>query len=160
MQLKKIIIGSHASEPLHYVDTIKAIQGKGLEGDRYFYKRGTFNKPQLDQNAREVTLIDEKALDECNSRLDTKLDFLDLRRNLVIANLDYEMLKDQTFIIGSAQFKIIRTAPPCRYLSRLLDKDMMKGLKYIGGYRAKIIQSGKIGVGDKVIIDGVCYSKN
>jgi len=152
MQLKKIIIGSHASQPLHYIDSIKAIEGKGLEGDRYFYKRGTFNKAQLDQNAREVTLIDEKALDECNSRLDTKLDFLDLRRNLVIANLNYKALKNKTFTIGEAKFKIIRTAPPCRYLSRLLDKDMMKGLKYIGGYRAKIIQSGIINVNDQIII--------
>ena len=152
MQLKKIIIGSHASQPLHYVDSIQAIEGRGLEGDRYYYKRGTFNKPQLDQNAREVTLIDEKALDECNSRLDTKLDFLDLRRNLVIANLDYDSLKNKTFTIGTAHFKIIRTAPPCRYLSRLLDEDMMKGLKYIGGYRAKIIQSGIMEVGDNVIL--------
>ncbi|MEA2029954.1 MAG: MOSC domain-containing protein [Campylobacterota bacterium] len=152
MQLKKIIIGSHASQPLHYVDSIQAVEGKGLEGDRYYYQRGTFNKPQLDQNAREVTLIDEKALDECNSRLESKLDFLDLRRNLVIANLDYEALKNKTFTIGTAQFKIIRTAPPCRYLSRLLGEDMMKGLKYIGGYRAKILQSGTIMIEDNVIV--------
>lgn len=155
MQLKKIIIGSHASKPLHYVDSIQAIKSKGLEGDRYYYKRGTFNKPQLDQNAREVTLIDEKALDECNSRLGSKLDFLDLRRNLIIANLDYEMLKDQTFTIGSAQFKIIRTAPPCRYLSRLLGEDMMKGLKYIGGYRAKIMQSGRLTINDHLQINNL-----
>jgi len=153
MQLKKIIIGAYASQPLHYVDSIKAIAGKGLEGDRYYYKRGTFNKPQLNQNAREVTLIDEKALDECNSRLDTQLDFLDLRRNLVVSNLDYDILKNKTFSIGEVKFIIIRTAPPCGYIARLLGQDMMKGLKYIGGYRAKILQSGTMSVGDKIMIE-------
>jgi len=153
MRLEKIIIGSHASEPLHYVSSVQAIMGRGLEGDRYFYKRGTFNKPQLDQNAREVTLINYDALHECNERLGTGLDFLDLRRNLVISHLNYEQFQNKTFSIGSAQFQIIRTAPPCRYLARLLDADMMKGLKYIGGYRAKIMKSGKIAVGDGIVVE-------
>jgi hypothetical protein len=49
------------------------------------------------------------------------------------------------------KFKIVRTCPPCRYLSRLLDADIMKWLKYIGGYRATIVQSGTISVNDKII---------
>ena len=57
---------------------------------------------------------------------------------------------DSVKAIGTAKFKIIRTCPPCRYLSRLLGEDMMSGLKYIGGYRASIVESGVIGVGDEV----------
>jgi hypothetical protein len=52
MQLKKIIIGSEAKEDLYYVNSIDAIAGKGLEGDRYFFGNGTFNRPQFDQNVR------------------------------------------------------------------------------------------------------------
>jgi len=150
MTLHAIIIGEKAKEPLHYVDTIRAIQGKGLEGDRYFYKQGTFNKPQLSQDVREISILPYEALEACNTRLNSSLDFLDLRRNLIIKNFDASLLKDKVFTIGTAQFRIVRTCPPCRYLSRLLELNMMTGLKYIGGYRAVIIQSGLLQVGDKL----------
>ncbi len=152
MTLHAIIIGENAKVPLHYVDQVNAVEGRGLEGDRYFYKRGTFNKPQLSQDVREISLLSYDTLTECNSRLETTLDFLDLRRNLVIKNFDITILEDKIFHIGTAQFKIVRTCPPCHYLSRLLDKDIMTGLKYIGGYRAKIVKSGTLNVGDTVIV--------
>lgn len=150
MTLHAIIIGEKAKMPLHYVKSVRAVKGKGLEGDRYFYGQGTFNKPQLSQDVREVSIFPYEALAECNSRLESDLDFLDLRRNLVIKNFDASLLEEKVFTIGTAQFRIIRTCPPCRYLSRLLEVDMMKGLKYIGGYRAVIVQSGVISVGDEI----------
>jgi MOSC domain-containing protein YiiM len=150
MTLHAIIIGEKAKEPLHYVDSVRAVQGKGLEGDRYFYGQGTFNKPQLSQDVREVSILPYETLLECNKRLDSTLDFLDLRRNLIIKNFDALLLEDKVFTIGTAKFRVVRTCPPCRYLSRLLDEDMMTGLKYIGGHRAVIVQSGVIAVGDEV----------
>lgn len=152
MTLHAILIAEKAKEPLHYVKTVQAVQERGLEGDRYFYKQGTFNKPQLSQDVREISIVAYETLLECNKRLESNLDFTDLRRNLVIKNLNIELLKNKVFKIGMAEFKIVRTCPPCRYLSRLLDEDMMKGLKYIGGYRAKIIKSGTISIDDIVQI--------
>ena len=148
MTLHAIIIGEKAKEPLHYLDTVRAVQGKGLEGDRYFYKQGTFNKPQLSQDVREISILPYEALEACNTRLNRSLDFLDLRRNLIIKDFDPLLLENKVFTIGTAQFRIVRTCPPCRYLSRLLELDMMTGLKYIGGHRAVIIQSGLLQVGD------------
>ena len=148
MLLHAIIIGEKAKEPLHYVNSVHAVQGKGLEGDRYFHKQGTFNKPQLSQDVREISILPYEALKACNRRLNTSLNFLDLRRNLIIKDFDASLLENKVFTIGTAQFRIVRTCPPCRYLSRLLDKDMMRGLKYIGGYRAVIIQGGLLQVGD------------
>lgn len=152
MHLHAIILGKEAREPLHFVKYVSAIEGKGLEGDRYFYRKGTFNKAPLDQKVREISLFAYECLEECNQRLKSDLSFLDLRRNLIIKDFDIEKLKNKHFTIGTARFKIVRTCPPCRYLSRLLDADIMKGLKYIGGYRASIIQSGIIEVGDKIEI--------
>lgn len=151
MTLHAIIIGEEAEEPLHYVESVRAVRGKGLEGDRYYYGQGTFNKPQLSQDAREISILPYGSLLECNSRLGSDLDFLDLRRNLIIKDFDASLLKDKIFTIGTAKFRIVRTCPPCRYLSRVLDKDIMSGLKYIGGYRAAIVQSGMISVGDELI---------
>lgn len=150
MILHAIIIGEKAKEPLHYVNSIRAVQGKGLEGDRYFYGQGTFNKPQLSQDVREISILPFETLLECNSRLESDLNFLDLRRNLIIKNFDASLLEDKVFTIGTASFRIVRTCPPCRYLSRLLDKDIMTGLKYIGGHRAVIVQSGIITLNDEI----------
>ena len=148
MILHAIIIGQKAKEPLHYEESIQALQGKGLEGDRYFYGQGTFNKPQLSQDVREISILPYESLEACNTRLNSSLDFLDLRRNLIIKNFDAILLEDKVFSIGTAQFRIVRTCPPCRYLSRLLNEDIMTGLKYIGGYRAVIVKSGLLQVGD------------
>ena len=150
MTLHAIIIGEKAKEPLHYVDSVRAVKGKGLDGDRYFYGQGTFNKPQLSQYVREISILPYETLLECNSRLESTLDFLDLRRNRIIKDFDVSLLEDKVFTIGTAKFRIVRTCPPCRYLSRLLDEDMMKGLKYIGGYRAVIVESGDISIGDEI----------
>lgn len=150
MTLHAILIGKKASEPLHYVESVRVVKGKGLEGDRYFYGQGTFNKPQLSQNVREVSILPFESLAACNNRLESDLDFLDLRRNLIIKNFDASLLEDTIFTIGTAKFRIVRTCPPCRYLSRLLVQDMMKGLKYIGGYRAVIVESGWISTGDEI----------
>ena len=151
MRLHAIIIGEKAGEPLHRANSVEAVEGKGLRGDRYFYGQGTFNKPQLSQHVREISILPYESLQKCNERLGTKLDFTDLRRNLVIKDFDAALLSDQPFMIGTATFQIVRTCPPCRYLSRLLDEDMMKGLHHIGGYRARIIKSGRIHVGNEVI---------
>ena len=135
---------------MHYVDSVRAVKGKGLEGDRYFYGQGTFNKPQLSQDVREISILPFETLLECNRRLDSDLNFLDLRRNLIIKNFDASLLEDKVFTIGTASFRIVRTCPPCRYLSRLLDEDMMTGLKYIGGHRAVIVESGVVTLKDEI----------
>ncbi|HIP11560.1 MAG TPA: MOSC domain-containing protein [Arcobacter sp.] len=152
MTLEHIIIGQNAKEKLSYVKQAEVIESKGIKGDRYYYKKGTFNISQVNQNVREISIISYEGLEICNKRIDTKLDFLDLRRNLVIKKFNYEELKDKEFKIGSATFKIVRTCPPCKFLSRLLANDMMTALKYIGGYRATIIKSGIISIGDKLSI--------
>lgn len=152
MKLHAIIIGEQPIERLYYVESVRAVKGRGLEGDRYFFGRGTFNRPQLDQSVREVSILPYASLAECNRRLDTDLDFADLRRNLVIEGFDAEQVGDRVFGIGEAEFRIVRTCPPCGYLSRLLGEDMMRGLKYIGGYRAVIVKSGMVQCGDEIII--------
>ena len=152
MKLHAIIIGEKAKESLHYVESVQAVEGRGLEGDRYFYRQGTFNIPQLSQDVREISIVPYETLEACNQHLSSHLNFLDLRRNLVIKDFDIEALESNIFSIGNAEFKIVRTCPPCRYLSRVLEEDMMTGLKYIGGYRAKIIKSGSICVNDVIAI--------
>ena len=151
-QLKAILITESAGAPLHSVSHVRAVAHKGLEGDRYFYQRGSFNQKMFDQNVRDISLIAYESIQDCNQRLDTDLSMEDFRRNLVTQGIDLTTLKGKKFRIGEVLFSYARSAPPCRYLSRLLGEDMMRGLKYIGGIRATVEQSGMIYQGDTLEI--------
>jgi hypothetical protein len=148
--VKSIVIGPWPKQPLTEVLRTFAEAGKGLSGDRYHARRGSFNAPQFDQSVREVTLIAAEAINACNTRLGTALQPADFRRNIVTEGIDLPALKGKRFRIGNATLRFVRTAPPCRYLSRLLGEDMMTGLKGIGGIRAVIEASGEIRTGDTI----------
>ena len=145
-----LIIGLEAKKPLHTVASVFAEAGRGLVGDRYYLGVGAFNAKQFDQSVREVSLIMSESIGLCNERLGTELHPIDFRRNVVTKGIDLAGLRGKRFRIGEAVFRAVRTAPPCRYLSRLTGEDMMKGLKNIGGIRAVIEKSGKISVGDTI----------
>ncbi|WP_345970194.1 MOSC domain-containing protein [Sulfurimonas sp. HSL1-6] len=145
-----LIIGPEAKSALESVPSVTAVAGRGLAGDRYYFGRGSFNGPQFDPGVREVTLIAAEAIAECNRRLGTALSAADFRRNIVTEGIDFAALKGQRFRIGEVTLRWVRSAPPCRYLSRLLGEDMMTGLKGIGGIRAVIETGGTINEGDTV----------
>lgn len=150
MTVKKIFIGPEAKSALQSVKTSVAEAGRGLVGDRYYKGCGSFNAKQFDQSVRDVTLISAEAIALCNERLGTAIDAAAFRRNIVTEGGDLSALKGRRFRVGGAVLRGVRTAPPCRYLSRLLGEDMMRGLKGIGGIRAVIEHGGEIRVGDAV----------
>jgi hypothetical protein len=149
-RVKTLVIGPEAKKPLQEAASVMAIAGQGLEGDRYCFGRGSFNAPQFDRGVREVTLIAAEAIDECNARLGTALKPADFRRNIVTEGVDLPALKGKRLRVGETVLRFARSAPPCRYLSRLLGEEMIRGLKGIGGIRAVIEQGGEIKTGDAV----------
>jgi len=149
-RVQTLIIGPEAKGPLRTVTSVRAVAGRGLAGDRYYFGKGSFNAPQFDPNVREVTLIAAEAIAECNARLDRALQPADFRRNIVTEGIDLALLKGKRFRVGGAVLRCVRTAPPCRYLARLTGEDMMKGLKGIGGIRAVIEEGGEISAGDGI----------
>lgn len=151
MYLEAILIAPKAGAAMERLTSVEAVAGRGLKGDRYFHRRGTFNRQPFPQHVREVSIVSSEALAICNARLGCMLDHSDLRRNLIIGGGDIGMLKGRDFKIGEATFRIVRTCPPCRYLSRLTGVDIMQGLKYLGGYRVAIVKSGKISMGDRIV---------
>ncbi len=151
--LAYIIIGTKASAPLHRVKSVRAVAGRGLEGDRYFLGQGSFNRPPLDQTKREVSLISAEAITLCNERLCSSLPPEAYRRNLVISGLDLSTLKGKIFQIGDVRFRYVGTAPPCRHLGKLTHVDMMQGLKGLGGIRAAILNDGELRTGDTLTVE-------
>ena len=142
-----INVARSAEAPMESVAEVRAIPGKGLEGDRYSLKQGTFYKPQPD---RELTLVEAEAIEAF--REDFKLDF-DLsatRRNVVTRGVPLNHLVGKEFWIGDVKARGLRLCEPCSHLQRLSHAKVLPGLVHRGGLRAQILTEGTIRVGGTV----------
>jgi len=104
-----INVARSAEAPMESVEEIRAVPGKGLEGDRYFLRQGTYYKPQPD---RELTLVEAEAIEAF--RDDFKLDF-DLsatRRNVVTRGVPLNHLVGKEFWIGDVKARGLRLCEP------------------------------------------------
>ena len=142
-----INVARSAEAPMESVAEVRAIPGKGLEGDRYFFRQGTFYKPQPD---RELTLVEAEAIEAF--RDDCKIDF-DLsatRRNVVTRGVPLNHLVGKEFWIGDVKARGLRLCEPCSHLQKLSHPKVLPGLVHRGGLRAQILTEGTIRVGEIV----------
>ena len=142
--LISINIASAAEAPMRSVDEVRAVPGKGLEGDRYFVRQGTFYKPQPD---RELTLIEAEAIEALRSEFQVEFDLSASRRNLVTRGVPLNHLVGKEFWIGEVKARGLRLCEPCAHLQRLSHPKVLPGLVHRGGLRAQILSEGTIKVG-------------
>lgn len=129
------------------LDAVRAVPGRGLEGDRYFKRAAD---PQRADPSEEVTLIASEGLEEARSEHGLYLAPGEHRRNVVTAGVVLDDLIGKTFRIGEGIFEGLETNPPCRYLARVTGKAVVKPLIDRGGIRACVVQEGVIRVGDVI----------
>ncbi|HEY3103380.1 MAG TPA: MOSC domain-containing protein [Pyrinomonadaceae bacterium] len=139
-----INIAASAEAPMQSVDEARAVPGKGLEGDRYFYKQGTFYKPQPD---RELTLIEAEAIEAMKRELDLDYGLSDSRRNIVTRDVPLNHLVGKEFMVGDVKVRGLRLCEPCSHLQKLSHEKVLPGLVHRGGLRAQILNEGTIQVG-------------
>ena len=143
-----IYICPSKGQPLHSVNQVHAVPGRGLEGDRYFDKRGSFSdKPG---EGRQVTLIEIEAIEAMNDELGISLSPSEARRNLVTRGVPLNQLVEKEFKVGEIILKGIRLCEPCDYLAKLTQPEVLPALVNRGGLRADILSEGIIHVGDVV----------
>ena len=130
------------------VDEVRAVDGRGLEGDRYFDGTGTFSNTV--GTGRRVTLIELEALQALRAETGLELDPAEARRNIVTRGVPLNDLLGRDFEVGSVVLRGMRLCEPCTYLSELLGKDVKAGLTNRGGLRADILHGGLIRTGDAV----------
>jgi MOSC domain-containing protein YiiM len=128
---------------------VQAVAGRGLEGDRYFEKQGTFTD-NPNTTGRQVTLIESEAIDALERDYNYKLDYTDARRNIVTRGVPLNHLLDQEFTIGQVRLRGVRLNEPCNHLASLTDAIVKQGLVHRGGLRADILTDGLIRVGDVI----------
>jgi len=143
-----IYIAPAAKEPMRQVSSVRAVTGKGLEGDRYSVAVGTFSGQP--GPSREVTLIEMEAIEAVNRDHQTALAPADVRRNIVTRGVCLNDLVGREFCVGGAILKGIRLCEPCSHLESLTGKSVLSTLVHRGGLRAQVIEEGVIQAGDSI----------
>ena len=142
-----INIAPSAEAAMVPVQEARAVPGKGLEGDRYSFRQGTFYKPQPD---RELTLIEVEAIEAMKGELNVDYGLSDSRRNVVTRGVPLNHLVGKEFWIGEVKVRGLRLCEPCSHLQKVSHEKVLPGLVHRGGLRAQILTEGMIQVGDVV----------
>lgn len=131
---------------------VRAVPGRGLEGDRYFSKTGTYSRHEGPD--RQITLIEVEALEAVERDYRIVLDPGESRRNVATRGVAVNHLVGRRFRIGEVRLRGLRLCEPCSHMERLSGKPVRSGLVHRGGLRAEILTEGVIRVGDLVELEG------
>ena len=127
--------------PMSSLESVQAIAGRGLAGDRSAEK----SRPG---NARQVTLIQAEHLEAMGRLLRCgSIDPALTRRNLVIAGVNLVSLKGHRFAIGEALFEMTGDCPPCSRMESQLGPGGYNAMRGHGGITARVVEGGLIRVG-------------
>jgi MOSC domain-containing protein YiiM len=150
-ELAGIFTARRKGDDLQSLDRVEAIAGRGLVGDRYFLKEGTFSAK--DGPDREVTLIEAEALDGLAREYEITLRPAQARRNLLTRGVPLNHLVDRAFSVGAVVLRGIRLCEPCGHLESLTCKGVKAGLVHRGGLRARVLAGGFLQVGAAIEIN-------
>jgi MOSC domain-containing protein YiiM len=150
-RVEAIVIAPDAKAPMVRVDSAFARAERGLEGDRYFEKRGTFSN--VHGRGYDLTLIEAEVLDTLELPMG-QLAPEEARRNVLTRGIDLNALVGKPFTIGDVQCLGQRLCEPCAHLERLAANagkpGTLRALIHKGGLRADLLSDGEIRVGDEI----------
>ena len=145
-----IALAEQATGDMYTVDHAKALANRGLAGDRYAAKAGTFTPANDTARGYDLTLIEAEALDSLTLPEGGSLGYAEARRNVVTRGIDLNALVGRRFRVGNVECLGQRLCEPCSHLERLTTKGALRGLIHRGGLRADVLSDGEIGNGDLV----------
>ena len=112
-----IHIAPTGAAPMRSVTSAQAVVGRGLEGDRYYNKLGTYSNQA--GSGRDVTLIEIEAIDGLKRDYEVELDAARSRRNIITQGIALNHLVEQEFRIGDVVLRGTRLCEPCAHLAKL-----------------------------------------
>lgn len=141
-QVRWIGLRPARNQAMDEVAAAEAVTGVGLVGDRYASGSGK----------RGITLIQAEHLPAIASLSghDSVQPAL-LRRNLVVSGIPLVALKGRRFRIGNALFEGTEECDPCSRMEAALGPGGYNAMRGHGGLCARILQGGRIAVGDALV---------
>jgi MOSC domain-containing protein YiiM len=149
-RLLAIAIARQAKGPMELADSIEAVAGEGLRGDRYGAGIGAAQFKGHRKPENEVTLIAREAIDAANDEFNYTIEHLDTRRNLLTDGAPLNELVGKTLRVGEALLKGLELCEPCGYLEKRTFTGIKAALKHRGGLRCCILKGATIRVGDSI----------
>ena len=137
MRVEAITIGP--SEALGPVESVRAVAGQGLEGDRHFRPKGA-------RPGGALTLIEAEVLAEVG------LTGPESRRQLVVSGVSLNDLVGRRFRVGEVECLGVELCEPCLHLQSLTRPGIIDELVHRGGLNADLLTGGRIAVGDLVVV--------
>ncbi|MGZ4431174.1 MAG: MOSC domain-containing protein [Gaiellales bacterium] len=143
-RVEAIHISAVLSGRVQPVAAVRAIAGRGLEGDRY---------PVGDEAApgEALTLIEAEALEALAAENGIVLAPGESRRQLTTRGIGLNDLVGREFTVGPVRCRGVELCEPCAHLASLTQPGVLRGLVRRGGLRADILAGGEIAVGDEVL---------
>lgn len=141
--VERLAVAPSAGEPAQLLQSVHALAGRGLEGDRHVAGTGTFPSG-LPGSA--LTMIEAEV---CES-FDPPLEPGEHRRNVITRRIDLNALVGHEFLIGDVRCRGMRLCEPCTVVQRYAGRPVLRALVHRGGLRADILADGEIRVGDPV----------
>ena len=140
MTVEAIHLGAPQVAELWTVEAVRAVAGKGLEGDRHFHEEGA-------SPGQALTLVEAEVVEKVG------LAPGETRRQLTVRGVKLNDLVGKRFMVGDVECFGVELCEPCLHLEQLTRPGMIKALVHRAGINADIVSGGTIRVGDAVIVD-------
>jgi MOSC domain-containing protein YiiM len=137
--IESIHIGPDEGGLLEAVESVRAVAGKGLEGDRNFREGGA--KP-----GQAMTLVEAEKVE------DVGLAQGETRRNVTVRGVELNDLVGKTFKVGEVKCYGVELCEPCEHLESMTRPGIIKDLVHRAGINVDILTDGVIRVGDSISI--------
>jgi MOSC domain-containing protein YiiM len=136
--VEAIHIGPVEEGELRAVESVEAVAGKGLEGDRHFSANGA-------RPGQAITLVEAEQVE------DVGLAPGGTRRQVTTRGVDLNALVGKHFRVGQVECYGVELCEPCKHLESMTRPGIIKDLVHRAGINADILTDGTIAVGDEVV---------
>lgn len=142
MNIERIFIGPPSGGALEERERVTVVAGKGIVGDRYFYRH--------EEPGQNITLIEAEEIEAFFAEQGRPCDLSSTRRNLVTRGVRVSELIGREFTIGGVRLRGVALCEPCMGLGRILEgpgitpAGVVKRFLHRAGIRADVLTDGVI----------------
>lgn len=148
--IEAIFVAPAAGGAMVEVGEVRALPGRGLDGDRYAAGTGEYSDKG---GFREATLIEAEAVEGAAGEYSIDLTPDLTRRNIVTRGVALNHLVGVEFTVGEVRMIGRKLCEPCNHMEELSARPgARRALIHRGGLRAEILTEGVIRKGDAVEI--------
>ena len=138
MPVEAIHLGTEKVVELRPVERVRAVAGKGLDGDRHFRSRGA--KP-----GQALTLVEAENVEAVGLPPGAT------RRQVTTRGVRLNGLVGKRFRVGDVECYGVELCEPCRHLESMTRPGIIKELAHRAGINADVLTDGTISVGDEIV---------